>query len=245
MAKKPAPTFQVRLKGKGMSPEIVSIGRMNDLLAALQTLSRSEIRLIDVKRGSTVYQFYANDEELTLRSLATCGKAISNPGEFLHRGMVKAFDKLSSVIEKLSCYLMVETEKAAWKEWKLENDQWEEIKTDFIVADESIVYGEVVRVGGASGKRCTIRTSDSKLLYCNVSSDEVARDLGGYLYKKVDLHGRGLYFIRDWSIISFTVYSFNERKPSSFEEAYRDMRSAGGEAWDGIQDSQQFLKDLR
>jgi hypothetical protein len=68
--------------------------------------------------------------------------------------------------------------------------------------------------------------------------------MGAFLYKTMDLYGRGLFFTRDWSLLDFKVLDFTERNEVSFDEVYNDMRESMAD-WEAMEDMGSYLKDMR
>lgn len=244
MRKKSTPVVTVRLIGT--KPEKVPLSALSELMAAIQTLSGPGLNLLSVRRQSAGYELYTTKEPgRIVANLKQCGQAMLQPEEYLESKMLASLDKISYLLKRLDVSMQVYSPDKSWK-WELKPDQWDGIKNRFVIEDEAVVIGELMRVGGASSNRCTIRVpNQAALVYCNVSNAELSRKLGNHLYSNVELQGRGKFFIRDWKMITFEVNSFHVRKPQTWDQFYRDGRKAGAAAWDTVVDPEAFIEDMR
>lgn len=239
------PTISVRLYGPDIVPETVSVGQMMELMSAVRSLAGTDLRMKKVKRSSAGYLMVAEDPVFASESLNRSGMALDAPFDYLNSEMIRAFDTLKSVVRRLKCRLEVKALDGSWK-WNFRGSKWDEIRQMSIIEDEASVYGELKRVGGATGRRCSLKIPGRKrILYCNIANDSAAKRLGKHLYENVGLHGRGKFFVKDWSILSFTVHSVTMQRKVSFEQMREEIREAGGKDWDQIEDPLNFLRELR
>lgn len=242
---KPNPTILIRLSGPEIVPEKIPIGQMSQVIKAIQTLAGTDLRMFKVRRKSAGYMMVANDPLFAAGSLAKSGMALDAPFDFLNAEMIASFDTLRSVVKYLKCRLQVKSLDGTWG-WDFRSSKWDEVRQMSIIEDDASVYGELKRVGGASGKRCTLKIPGrKKLLYCSIANENAAKRLGKHLYEEVGLHGRGRFFVKDWSIVSFVAQSVTIQKRMSFEKMREEIREAGGNGWDDIENPDEFLREIR
>ena len=93
----PKPTFQIRLKGKGLFPEAVPARLLGEIISAAQALANgdesidSSIRLLKITRGSAKYGVFADSSPNVLANLAKAGEAARRPeGDSLEYYMLTA-----------------------------------------------------------------------------------------------------------------------------------------------------------
>jgi hypothetical protein len=84
----------------------------------------------------------------------------------------------------------------------------------------------------------------SRLLFCKVASQEVARQLGNYLYQEVAATGTARWLRNTWKVVGFTINSVYQPRPGSLAEAFQALHEAGGRGWDGLEDPQALLEEV-
>ncbi|MFO0383279.1 MAG: hypothetical protein ACK506_16375 [Pirellula sp.] len=241
----PKPQQQLTIRLIGVLPEDVSISHMSKLVAAVQSLTGSELRLNKVRRTSAAYVMFSEANASSVGSrIETIAAAVKKPQEFLESSMLSSLDKITKILESLSCKLEVFTQDRVNK-WLFKPKDWLGIRGSLTMEDEAVILGELQRVGGAKSNKCSIRVPFQKeLLYCKLENPQLARKLGNHLYSTVELKGRGKFFIRDWKLVSFLVTDFVRREPISFSQYYKQMRENGGAVWDDI-NPELFIQELR
>lgn len=251
-SKKPDPTFVVRLVGTGLYPEKVPARMLGDVISAVQVLSNGEVasenavRLLDIKRGSAKYAVVAENSQLAVMNLSRAGKAASDPeGDSIEYYMMGAFKTLSRIAGSLECKIEIELPSSG-DSWSFVSSDYKRIRGTAIVHDDVMVSGELVRVGGATERKCSIRPmGQSKILYCKVENSELSRSLGKHLYREVALTGRGTLFAKTWELLTMTVYSANfPRDKGTFDKYLNELREIAGDGWDNVDPSKE-LEQLR
>ena len=255
MAKKPKPSFSILFKGSGVYPEEIPWQRVSEALRAIQNLAITgeqevdddkSIRLIGIARGSAVFHCFAQDKDRVLNNLRLTGNMVSS-GELLPDAVLRAkpIEDLSRIARSLACEVIIRKDKQNVLA-KIQGDTYDNLFGSQLVSGETTIIGVVKRVGGATDLRCSIRIpSRHDLLYCDVSSIEVSRDLGRRLYEDVILMGRAKWLKTDWQIVEFKIDSIAANRDCSMTQAFRKLRAAGGNAWDNIEDPNDFLRKIR
>lgn len=251
-SKKPEPTFVVRLVGTRLYPEKVPARMLGEVISAIQVLSNGEIasenaiRLFKITRGSAKYSVVAENSQLALMNLSRAGRAASDPeGDSIEYYMMGAFRTLSRIAGSLECKIEVDLPTTG-DSWFFESADYERIRGSAIVHDDVIVSGELMRVGGATERKYSIRPSgQSKILYCKVENSELSRVLGKHLYREVALTGRGTLFAKTWELLTMTVSSASyPRDKGTFDKYMQELREIAGDGWDNVDPSRE-LEQLR
>ena len=253
-SRKPTPTFLVRLHGKDVFPEKVPVRALADVVSAIQSLangpvhSRDEefsIRLLDITRGSAKYACIAEKPESAIANLRKTGTVVATPESGgIEYFMLQPLRKLSRIAARLDCRIAI-TQAATGFSVELDANSYLAVRGHSIVRDEARVTGELIRVGGATEKRCSIRLPGrDSLLYCKLA-DGVSSKLGSKLYSQVTLIGRGTYFSSTWELLTMTVNDVVYPSTSSFEKFYNEIRQVSGFAWDNVENIQGELESMR
>src|SRR5262249_36925258 len=97
----------------------------------------------------------------------------------------------------------------------------------------------------ATGAKCGLRVEfQDKMLFCDVSKDEVARQLGQYLYEQVVVSGHATWLRGSWKIWDFEITGVTKPKQLPFDQALESLRNAGGDGWDAIENPIKYLEQL-
>jgi hypothetical protein len=263
--KRPAPVFEVLFDGKGLYPEAIPLGTLTQTLSAIRRLAagseppdededeetngpdEGSIRLLDVKRGSAVFQFFSPSAKADLAHLREAGKVLETPEELGDSHyVIRPIELLSTIARRLNCALVMReaaAEKAVLA--TIVSTSYERLSDRLFLTGETSLTGRVERVGGATARRCALRVSfQSRMLFCRVASEEVARQLGGMLYQDVAVTGKAWWLRNSWKVVSFTIHSVYQPKPGSLEEAFQALHAAGGSGWDGESDPAAHIKEV-
>jgi hypothetical protein len=258
--KKSPPTFEVIFQRPGLYPEQVSIGHLSRVLSSLQRLAvgreigeeeagliEGKIGLLQVKRGSAVYQFAAPLPELSLANLRDAGNTLDNPDSMGDREYVLGpVQELSSVAKSLDCSIVL---KEPGREGpilaRIEPSSYSTISSRLIVSGDTAIVGRVVRVGGATQNKCGLRLPNrDRMLFCSVESTEVARRLGHKLYEEVAVYGTADWLKTNWRIVSFKIKDVRQPIIKSAKETFEALRNAGGKGWDRIEDPEAYIEEV-
>lgn len=254
MGKKPPPSFSVYFKGSLVYPEAIPWQRVAEALRAVHGLSKSveteheedSIRLIGVARGSAIFQCYAEHAVTAVDNLRRVGRMLDRnelPDDAAFR--VRPIEELSRIAKSLACVIIIQKDRGDVLA-RIEPDSYRQIAGSFLVAGETTITGEVKRVGGATDQRCTLRIPDRPtLLYCDVGSVEVARELGKHLYEDVVVTGTAHWLKTSFEIVDFRIQSITQVPKVRLSNAFAALRAAGADAWDNVDDPRAFLRRIR
>ena len=257
--------FEIRLIGANVKPESVPINLVGDALSAIQDIAAGRdsfedagapvsrengINLVNVKRGSAVYSIHSHQPETALKNLARLGSQLLDIDESNIESLVASInpiEKLSRVARQIGCAVKV-TVVGDKKNSILEvgEDDYKKISHSMFTKGDSTIIAKIMRVGGATEPRCLLRLDNRRnLLYCDVESRELLQELGQYLYEKVAIKGSAVWIHSNWYIHKFKITSFSSPKIKDTAKAIKSLRSAGLKAWDGVENPQQLIEEVR
>ena len=262
-AKKPAPDFEVLFDGKGVYPEVIPLGALTETLSAIRRLAaggeapdedeeegdadEGSIRLLGVKRGSAVFQFFSPSAESDLEHFREAGRVMEAPEQLGENDyLLRPIELLSGIARRLNCSLVVR--KASGSKAVLARigpTSYEKISESLFLSGETAFTGRVERVGGATVRRCALRVPfQSRLLLCKVATEEVARQLGGKLYQEVAVAGEARWLRSNWKVVSFQISSIQQPESGSLLEAFQALHDAGGKGWNGVSDPKAHIEEV-
>jgi hypothetical protein len=256
--KKPKPIFEVLFEGPEVYPEKIPFSTLSRALAAIQHLAsgrepslpkeeseETAVRLVGVGRGSAAFQFVGPAPALAISFLREAGRVLNRPEEIGNKDYIlRPVEDLSATARALHCSIIVrEHGKDQPILARIGPDSYRSISHSLLITGETAISGKIVRVGGATRRKCSLRIPDRYgLLYCRVTDTEVARELGQRLYQDVVVHGTAEWLKTNWRVVHFTIHQVSQPKVTSMAEALEELREAGGKAWDDIDDPEAFLE---
>ena len=267
--KKPSPLFEVRFEGPGIYPERIPLRSLVTTLSAVQRLAvgstppeedegeegkereEESLRLLDVKRGSAVFQIGApttSDPRPALERLRVVGDFLGNREDDVEDidYALSPIRDLSNTARSLNCTISLREPGRDKRVLAVfEPTSYESIANLLLVEGETSFVGRVQRVGGATDVRCGLRVSfQNRMLICRVPDKEVARTIGKRLYEDVVVQGTANWLKNSWKMVSFTIKSVLQPTQGSILEAFDELREAGGKSWDAIDDPAAYLREV-
>lgn len=260
--KAPRQTFELRLVGPGVTPEVVPLRAVSDALAAIQDLASGRdpyetpkvdpeqgIGLIDVRRGSAVYACYSRAPDIARNNLNRV-QALLSDGEGAVQddadrvvSILKPIKSLSEVARSLNCELQVRINRRELL-FSVKSNDYERLSKKLLMDGDSTVYGKIERVGGATEMKCVLRIPDRRqLLYCTVRDREVARQLAQHLYESIVATGKATWIHSSWRIVAFSITGFTQPQMGNTKKAIERLRNAGLSAWDDVPDPEQLISE--
>ena len=258
--------LEVRFIGDGLSPDQIPLRAVSDALSAVQDLASGRdpfidphvppersIGLVDVRSGSAVYACVAHAPEEAKLNLGRVGGWLSIAGEGTDEssdGLVAALpsiESLSTVARSLGCRLEISLPgRGLAPFFTVDAGDYKRISGRLLLKGETTVVGTVEKVGGAGETRCQMRVPGRRrALYCNVAGKELARRLGHCLYQTIAATGSAVWIHRSWRIYKFTIKDFEQPRLGDPDEAIKELRKAGLDAWDQVEDPDAFIRELR
>ena len=256
-----APEFHIRISGKDVSPETMSISALGELLITLEqaVLAASpdrepspidfardaKIGLTGVKPGSSYLTFHPTLDLI---------EPIGDISKAMVTGDVSSLPSLA--ISRLEDMRLT----AIGNEWDLQIDGDVRLgivsgrfrtEVPFRIPDSPTMVGKTTLSGrilliGGKRPRLTLELRNGQLVKVKLTHDQVLA-LRSRVYQTVALEGEAIWLVNEnWRIKSFTVEKITPSRPDkhSLSNAFRDLAEASQERWKGI-DAQKFVDDLR
>jgi hypothetical protein len=222
----------------------------DDLVEPLDGGTRT-LQLLKVTAASAGYAVSSANRQQALAVLTETGRDIDAPDRAKwHPSAISSIDDLSQIARHLGC--IIEFRKVGKGKSRgdviamIRPETSDEIRKRAFLHGFTSVYGKLERVGGATAMRCGIHVQGRpRMLFCNVATTELVRELGKCIYGDVVLTGEAVWYRYNNQLKSLTVTSFSPAKTESFSEIARQLREAGGNAWDAIPDPTAYIKEMR
>jgi hypothetical protein len=276
---KSPPFLEVVFEGENISPEEIPLRSLATALSAVQRLTAvggvaeeqeegegeaeaedvepvvrepgGSLRLLEVKRGSAVFQLGVPAGTELTASL----ERLRGIGEFLASGedtgaidydVLRPIKELSATARGLHCTISFrEVGGADAVLARIEPDSYKSVAGSLFVEGQTSFIGRVQRVGGVTGMRCGLRVSFQKrMLICKVASKAVAQTIGKRLYEELVVQGTAQWLKKSWRVVAFTVHSVEQPKQGSILGAFEELRKAGGKMWDTVGDPSAYLEEV-
>lgn len=114
-----------------------------------------------------------------------------------------------------------------------------------ILEGETILYGEVIRVGGKQGATVKLVLDTGEELTCRVSV-ELAKQLGRFLYKEVGVIGLARWHSDTLELESFQITGITKfQGDSSIKDGVLKLRKLIGDYYEDIEDPVDYINNLR
>ncbi len=258
--------FEVRFVGRGVTPDSVSLRAVNDALSAVQDLACGRdpyemtqvphdkgMGLVNVRKGSATYRCVPRAPKEASKYLSRIGKLLATcdvehgngDGDELVAAM-SPIKSLSDAARSVGCDIEVKMSTRRSPLFVVTEGDFKRISSILLLSGETTVAGSVERVGGATGTRCLMRVPGRRhILYCDVKGKDLARRLGQHLYEDIVAQGTAVWIHRSWRIYKFTINSFTQPRVGDPTAAIEELRNAGLDAWDEIDDPETYIKELR
>jgi hypothetical protein len=262
---KPDAAFEVRFVAPGITPWAIPIGRVAEALSAIKRLAIGEagadaeddsddesadeaIRLLDVKKGSALFRFTGKSPDTTIKRFRQTGTVLENPEKIgANEYILRPVRELSSIAKSLGCSIVIkEPGQDGASLATIVDNSFDILSRSVLLKGDTKIYGRVQRVGGATEMRCGLRVSfQDRMLFCKVSSVEVARQLGDLLYQNAVCSGSAEWFKGSMSIFSFVIHEVTQPKGTSILASLNNLWKDGLNEWDTFSDPDAVLDEVR
>lgn len=262
--KKPPALFELVFSGGGVYPEKIPINKVADALSAIRRLTAGEVlgdedeeeddgdgavRLVDVTRtSSAVFRFVSPSPKKAIQRLKTTGKVLGNPADVGENEFVlRPVKDLSAIADSLGCSVILRMAGGRQDVLaKIEHDSYALVSRSLLVTGDTRITGSVQRVGGATEMRCALRVAfQSRLLYCKVEDQQLARRLGDLLYQRVIAYGTARWMKGSMRIYSFAVKDVSKPKSGSITDHLNAIWEAGMNEWEKVENPDAHLSEIR
>jgi len=262
--KKPPTAFEVEFRGPGVYPELIPLGALSRALTAVQRLAvghdtpqndddeegsepsvGGNVGLLQVIRGSAIYQI-ATPAPLAVQNLRETGDVLKEPDSLGDRDYILGpLDELSSVAKSLSAIIIIKQPgRGGVVLATIAGNSYANLSEKLLITGNTTLFGRVERVGGATANKCGLRIANrSRMLFCEVPTQSIARLLGEKLYEDVAVRGLATWIKTTWRVVGFKIHTVSQPRLGSAREMIDALRNAGGSDWDKIDDPEAFLKE--
>lgn len=215
------------------------------------SLGSNVLKLVGIRTTSAGYAISTPVRESAISILSATGDAIQKPSEAEWTApTISSLKDVSEIAKALG--VKVEIRKPGSRRRlgdviaKITPETYANVSQAAFVHGETSLFGRLVRIGGVEEARCALRIPDeSKLIYCGIGGDDLARKLSNHLYDDVEVHGEATWLRATWRICNFEIKSFDPPKTGSFQDALADIWSAGGKAWDKVKNPNKAISEMR
>lgn len=215
------------------------------------SLGSNVLKLVGIRAASAGYEISTPVRDGALEVLSSTGKAIASPADAeWSAATLSSLKDISDIAKSMDVRVEIRKPSKSGRLGaviaKITPTTYESVANAAFVHGQTTLYGTIERIGGASAARCAVRVPEqTKLVYCSISSDEMAKRIGQYLYQNISIHGEATWLRTNWRITSFDIVSFDPPKTGSFRDALRDIWKAGGKAWDKVEDPAALISEIR
>lgn len=249
----------IGLRITGIKPEDIRAGELANILKSFEDLIASDIKrhkpqiakeqlgigLVKLFDQSIGLEFSTKLPELTIPSFESIARIIEKETYLdLSTETLKHLKEIISFLKLKNCEgeMFIQNGKTDLKAILLPSMV---VPEHPILLAKTIVFGRVVRVGGAE-PRVMFESSPGKTLYCRVSDEELARKLGERLYTWVGLKGLASLDSDSLEIIEFKVDGMTNFEDSlSITESFRELGKIAGKYYADIQDVEGYIEEMR
>ena len=255
------PVLRVRFTGGGLGPEQVPFGTLARAISAINRLAAAEsptspkrrersgpgpFHLIGVRDGPADYIFGGPDAPATLERLRGIGEALDDPTTAAGLDVsLRALADLSALATRHRCQIHIEglDGEIVRPLVQIGPESAKTLENLLLIEGETSLFGHVMRVGGVTEMRCSIRLpSQDAPVHCRVADEDLARRLGRFLYREVAFHGRVAWLRSNWRVVRFMIHAIERPRRTDLVAAFEEIRRAGGSDWDAIRDPESFLE---
>jgi hypothetical protein len=249
--------IEIRLSGQDMAPgsirsrEIAEIiDAVEDMIASIVVRDHPELKketivigLVNIRDESIGLQFSANLQELTLPATSRITKSISEENfGALPGSTITCLRKISDFTRKHQCDAEFYIQNGSRNLEAIITPETK-IPDVYPLQGETVLYGEITRVGGTDPK-IQFKTIDDQLVYCSTTKS-LAQQAGTRLYTQVGLRG-----VAEWNIESLKIENFNVTEILDYEQAplptvFAELFEIAGESFDTIPDVNRFVSEIR
>jgi len=248
--------MEIRLVGENISPDNITASELAEVLVNLEKaiveIAQSKgdkeveasISLVSIenkcaKLGLYPHSTYAAEAFYDFTLAVKDGNYADLP-----RSSIDPIRNLVKFSQKKGCEIELRNQPDSEKPDAKITPATEIVIPDLYVASNTVIYGIVERVGGATRPRVSIKVSGEKLIHCDVSKD-MAKELGKRLYSWVGLLGKARWDIEDHSIVSFEILDITEYEDTSASEAMSGLAELCGRYYEDITDVEEYVSQIR
>ena len=211
------------------------------------------LRLIDVENSSAAYRVASNDRRYVLDTLRQTRKAIDSPAcaEWPWQ-VLSSLKDLSAIAKAMSCDIEFRAPGPPRRPYgellaTVDATTYQNVENSAFISGSTSVLGTIERVGGATEMRCGLRVPGQprKMVFCRVTTEDLVRSLGKYMYQDVVVSGDATWARFDLRLRDLVIHSFEPPPAGTIAETFERIRALGGSAWDEIDDPESRIAEMR
>lgn len=247
----------LRFHGNGVTPESFSVKELVKLLSSfeegLQALIDTrfpqieaddvQISLIGVENRSNSLVFKSTGEAAIEAPLIDWGKSVQGDNYTdLPVKTLKALTDVHSAAQQKGCD--AELVYKGDTLWVVTPDTVFENPDENFVWSNTVLYGELIKVGGRPKARVWVDTFDGSRVAFYVPP-EVAAQLSGKLYNTIALKGQAKLNILTKRVSAFKFLQALEYTPGKISTAFSELRNLTSGYWDKFGSNEEINTQLR
>lgn len=249
--------IEVRLVGVDIAPGRLRSKEVAEIIIAVEEMvaavveqenpdfkaEQVRIGLSEISAGSMTMFFEPNLEDLTIPAAESVMKAIDTQDfNSMPAGTMKALRSLKAVTGRYDARIQFRTQNGS-SVLHAEMTPQTVIPEPVYLSGETVIYGDVLRVGGAEPK-VQFRSIDNELIYCDATR-EITRQVASRLYEQVGLRGQAMWDLETGGLKSFVVEDILEYEDAGLVQAFTELREIIGGYFDEVVDVDAFVDELR
>lgn len=247
--------FDVRITGKDIKPESISLSELAEIITSFEasilnaahyeeqksdinavSVSGPFVSLIEITEGSAWLKFKSNLSTVVAPAVAAIVTAINSGNyEDLPTKSIVELSIFTKAIQKKGCGAEIKINSESPIVAHITAETIVQIPDSFFAKGSTNLYGEVQRVGGAIPK-VRINLSNREVVSCDISLN-LAKALGAKLYSLVEILGEA-----KWNVETGLVEEFVITNLGSYEDGHSILESFAALSkilephWRGIDD---------
>ncbi|MFC1549465.1 hypothetical protein ACFL4R_01180 [Nitrospirota bacterium] len=251
--------MEIKFSGESILPETIRAKDLADILAnveeSLTSIILKEnadvnvedlvIGLVNIEEGSAKLRFKSSMQAVALSAFTLLSTAIST-GDYTKVPVtsIKSVKSISDFTKKRNCTAEFRIQPDSKEPLAALSPQSEvNIPEVYQLTGETVIYGIVMRVGGAMPK-AAVKLSDKQTIYCEVK-EHLAKEIGHKLYSWVGLSGTAKWNTEDYSIDSFSIDKITEYEDIPVTKSISELSSIAGKHLKDKVDVIKTISELR
>lgn len=250
--------MEIKLKGEDIYPENIKAKELADIIINLEesllnivkkqhpdiSIDEIIIPLVNIDSGSATLRFKPS-VPIILSAFIMLSSSIANANfENLPTRSIEGIQVISDFTRKRNCVAEFRVHAdSEYPEAIIEPSTDIIVPESFYLIGETVLYGEIERVGGVAPK-AVIRIADGRTIHCNVTI-ELAKELGRRLYSKCGFSGKAKWSAENYLVESFQIEKIIDYQETSILSAITEISSKFGKYYKDIEDVIEYVSKIR
>ncbi len=249
--------IEVNFSGENIKPDSVKASDIGEILKAVENMVESQVfrdhpeinkeqvivGFVNIKSESIGLQFVSPIENIVFPIFRSVGQAIeTNDYKGLPTSSIDAVETIITFSRKKQCVAELVTSNEHREVLATITPQTT-LERRARLSGETIVYGQVVRVGGRE-PRAMVELLSGQTVFCDTNKD-VAKKLGNRLYTVVGLLGMARWDAESLRLEQFTIEDVTPYEELLLEDAMNQLAKAVGIYYSDVTDVKKYISDIR